>query len=128
MAESAAPPKRRRDHAGQFLPGKAWRGNAAGRPALGFSMTEILAKYLRMPIDMLVPLCVDTSLTAADGIAVVMVTRALDREFGDQARRDLLNRLEGYPRQAVDLVAGSAAEWLAIQSEATAALKGGGNG
>ena len=93
-----------RDTHGRFMPGHPQSSN--GRPPLGQALSEVLARYLEMPVAEVVALSKNpeaSDLPARDWLAITTIVASLDLEHGDKDRRYAFDRVDGRPRQALEI-------------------------
>ena len=105
-----------RDAHGRLLPGNTAnpKGNPNGRPPAGTSMAETLRKYLDMPVRAVMGLDINAMLVR-DAICVTMIYRGLMSAEGERDRETIFDRVDGRPRQAIEISAQSEEKLALLQ-------------
>ena len=87
----------------KFQPGQS--GNPAGRPKNEPLISPAMRRFAQMPLEELRAMMdrakdgdIPAGLTVAEGIALLMLKKALTNEaWGDETRKTLLERIDGAP-------------------------------
>jgi hypothetical protein len=107
-------------HAGRFVAGEGWRGNRNGRPRKGKAFTERLEYYLTISPSDLRKLPIN-SLPSIDAMAIRFILRGLTLR-GEKDRIYVVDRIDGKPRQTVDLAEEGTDELYELMEEMGEAL------